>query len=56
MARPCPACEHPERRTIDRTLLEHDQAPRSIIRRYQGLSRRAVQRHSDECLATGGRG
>jgi hypothetical protein len=48
--KPCAACEHPERATIDRALLEHVQAPRSIIRRYRGLSRRAVQKHRDECL------
>ena len=33
------------------------QAPRSIIRRYAGLSRKAVTRHRDACLTgTGGGG
>jgi broad specificity phosphatase PhoE len=36
---------------IDRALSEHGQAPRSIIRRYRGLSRLAVRRHRDGCLA-----
>ncbi|MEJ7873584.1 MAG: hypothetical protein WKF67_15105 [Rubrobacteraceae bacterium] len=45
----CAACSHPERRTIDNALWG-GQAPRSIIRRYAGLSRRAVTRHRDECL------
>jgi hypothetical protein len=48
------ACEHFERATRDKVLSEHDQAPRSIIRRYRGLSRIVVQRHRDECLAAGG--
>ena len=47
--KPCPACEHPERRTIDRAL-GIGQSPRSIIRRYAGLSRRDVQKHRDVCL------
>ena len=56
--RACPACSHGQRATIDRALLEHGQAPRSIVRRYRGLSRRAVERHRDRCLASaqGGRG
>lgn len=45
--KPCPACEHPERRIIDRALAI-GQSPRSIIRRYAGLNRKAVQRHRDE--------
>jgi hypothetical protein len=48
--KPCPACRHPERGLIDRALLEHGQAPRSITRRYRDLSRRAVERHRDGCL------
>ncbi len=32
-------------------------APRSLVRRYAGLARKAVQRHQDRCLVgTGGRG
>jgi hypothetical protein len=45
--KPCPACEHVERATIDRALAI-GQAPRSIVRRYAGLSRKAVQRHRGE--------
>ena len=45
----CPACEHIERATIDRAL-GIGQSARSIIRRYAGLTRRAVQRDHDECL------
>ena len=48
-AKPCPACAHAERATIDRAL-SLGQAPRSVVRRYAGLSRKAVQRHRDECL------
>jgi hypothetical protein len=47
--KPCPACIHPERKTIDRAL-EIGQAPRSIVRRYAGLNRKALQKHGDECL------
>ena len=48
----CPVCAHVERSTIDRALAI-GQAPRSIVRRYAGLSRKAVQRHRDECLKAG---
>ncbi len=49
---------HVERATINRALVEHGQAPRSIVRRYAVLSRKAVQGHRDKCLAgaQGGRG
>ncbi len=54
--KPCPACEHVERATIDGALAI-GMSPRSIVRRYSGLSRKAVQRHRDRCLArTGGGG
>ena len=45
----CKVCSHRERATIDNAL-RIGQAPRSIIRRYAGLSRRAVTWHRDECL------
>lgn len=51
--KPCPACGHPEKAAIDNAL-RVGQAPRSIIRRYAGLSRRAVTRHRDGCLVGGG--
>jgi hypothetical protein len=51
-AKPCPVCLHLERGVIDRAL-GIGQAPRSIVRRYAGLSRRAVQRHRDVCLKLG---
>jgi hypothetical protein len=38
-----------ERRTIDGALAI-GQAPRSIVRRYAGLNRKALQTHRDECL------
>ena len=47
----CPACVHPERALIDRALLEYGQSPRSLVRRYRDLSRLAVQKHRDGCLA-----
>ena len=49
----CPACEHVERATIDNAL-RIGQAPRSIIRRYAELSRKAVTRHRDGCLTRPG--
>ena len=51
----CPACNHPERKTIDRAL-GIGQAPRSIVRRYSGLARRLVNKHRDECLHLEGEG
>jgi hypothetical protein len=45
--KPCPACTHPERHVIDGALTL-GQAPRSVVKRYAGLSRKAVQRHRDE--------
>jgi hypothetical protein len=53
-AKPCKACEHPERATIDRALLVAGQSPRSIVRRYSGISRREIQKHRDVCLAANG--
>ena len=46
-SRNCPACGHPERATVDKALAV-GQAPRSIVRRYPGLTRKAVARHRDE--------
>ena len=53
----CKACEHPDRRVIDRALAV-GQAPRSIMRRYSGLSSRAIEKHRDQCLVAerGGEG
>jgi hypothetical protein len=39
----------PERRTIDNAL-RGGQAPRSVVRRYSGLNRKALTRHRDNCL------
>jgi hypothetical protein len=44
--KPCVVCVHPERATVDRAL-GVGQAPRSIVRRYAGLSRKAVTRRRD---------
>jgi hypothetical protein len=49
--KPCPVCSHLERGTIERGL-QLGQSPRSLLRRYSGLSRKAVQRHRDRCLRT----
>ena len=43
----CPACEHVEGITIDNAL-SIGMSPRRIIRRYAGLSRKAIQRHRDK--------
>ncbi len=51
-AKPCPVCSHLERATVDKALAT-GQAPRSIRRRYSGLSRKAIQRHRDVCLRLG---
>jgi hypothetical protein len=48
-AKPCPVCSHLERTTIERGL-SMGQSPRSIRRRYAGLSRKAIQKHRDACL------
>ncbi len=48
-AKPCPVCTHLDRGVIDRAL-GIGQTPCSIVRRYAGLSRKAIQRHRDECL------
>ncbi len=48
-AKRCKACEHHDRKVID-SALALGQAPRSIMRRYSGLSRRDIQQHKDECL------
>ncbi len=47
-AKDCPVCSHLERATIERAL-HLGKSPRSIRRRYAGLSRRAIQRHRDVC-------
>ncbi len=49
MPKPCAACSHPERATIDGALAL-GQAPRSVVRRYRGLNRKALGRHRDLCL------
>ncbi len=55
-AKTCPACEHPERTTIDRALVR-GQSPRNLARRYTpGLSRKVLRRHRDGCLAADGGG
>jgi hypothetical protein len=51
-AKTCPVCSHLDRATIERGL-RIGQSPRSIRRRYAGLSRKAIQRHRDECLRPG---
>ncbi len=45
--KPCKVCAHIERSTIDGAL-GAGLAPRSLVRRYAGLTRKAVARHRDE--------
>ena len=49
-AKPCRACAHQEHNVVDRALAV-GQAPRSVVRRYAGLNRKALTRHRDVCLA-----
>ncbi len=51
--KPCKVCAHIERTTIDGAL-GVGLAPRSLVRRYAGLSRKAVQRHKRGCLGLEG--
>jgi hypothetical protein len=51
-AKDCPVCSHLERATIERAL-SLGQSPRSVRRRYSGLSRKAIQRHRGRCLRLG---
>jgi hypothetical protein len=46
----CKVCSHLERSVVERGLAI-GQSPRSIQRRYAGLTRKAIQRHRDKCLA-----
>jgi hypothetical protein len=46
----CRVCENPERSLVDRAMLEYGQLPRSVMRRFAGISRRALQRHRAVCL------
>jgi hypothetical protein len=48
----CPVCEHPEKPVADRALGVDQSSPRSIKRRYCDLSRKALARHRDVCLAS----
>jgi hypothetical protein len=47
----CPVCEHPEKTVADRALGVDQTSPRSIKRRYCDLSRKALARQRDVCLA-----
>jgi len=46
----CPACEHVEGITID-DALGIGMRPRRIVRRYEGLSCKTIQRRRDETTA-----
>jgi hypothetical protein len=53
----CPVCSHVERDTIDKALTILRVSPRSIVRRYVGLSRKAVQGpRRGTCPGAGGGG
>jgi hypothetical protein len=50
----CPACSHPDAKTLDRVLVlppgaRGKRGPRSLSRDF-GLDRRAIARHERECL------
>ncbi len=45
----CPVCSHLERSVVERALVL-GQSPRSIVRRYVGITRLEIQRHKDECI------
>jgi hypothetical protein len=49
-AKPCKACAHQEHNVVDRALTV-GQAPRTVVRRYAGLNRKALTRPRDGCLA-----
>ncbi len=51
----CPVCAHIERSTINGAL-GAGLSPRSLVRRYAGLARKAVQKHRDGCLGLEGGG
>ena len=53
--RRCPACGHVEREAIDGAL-SAGVSPRSLVRRYEGLYRKAARRYRDGCLAGPGGG
>jgi hypothetical protein len=48
----CPICEHPDKPVADRVLGVDQSSPRSIKGRYHDLSRKALARHRDVCLAS----
>ena len=47
----CSVCEHPEKPVADRALGVDQSSPRSIKRGYSDLSRKALARQRDVCLA-----
>ena len=47
----CRICPHPERGFIDK-LLEQGLAPRSLVKRIGGTTRKSLARHRDRCLAS----
>jgi hypothetical protein len=48
----CPVCEHPEKPVADRALGVDQSSPHFIKRGYCDLSRKALARHRDVCLAS----
>ena len=48
--KPCSVCSHLERRFIDALLLQGDIAPRSMVRRIGGTTRKSLTYHRDTCL------
>ncbi len=47
----CPICSHPERELLGK-LLAHGMAPRAMVKRIGGTTRRNLTHHRDTCLET----
>ncbi len=48
----CRVCRHPERGLIDALLEQGQVAPRSMVRRIGGTTRKSLVSHRDVCLQT----
>ncbi len=48
--KPCRICSHRERAFIDALLEQGDIAPRSMVKRIGGTTRKSLTRHRDVCL------
>ncbi len=48
--KPCRICVHKERAFIDALLEQGDIAPRSMVKRIGGTTRKSLAYHRDTCL------